>query len=310
MSFSALERIFPVLFKKCNRSELMCDACEFTKHTRTMYPSLGNRSLNYFDIIHSDVWGLSRVASASDFRWFVTFIDCCSRVTWLFLMRSKSEVSDCFQNLYKMLETQYGKKVKILRSDNGTEYTNKSMQEFLKGKGIIHQTTCVNTPEQNRVAERKNRHILEVTRCLLFSMNVPRYLWGEATKTAVYLINRMPLRLVEFHTPLEILIGKNVFKVSPKTFGCVCFVHNTTPGISKLDYRAHKCVFVGYSREKKGYRCYDPVKKRMYESMDVTFCESEPYFSFAGVPTGSSIILNDLLDIVHISYVNTTSGTS
>jgi hypothetical protein len=108
----------------------------------------------------------------------------------------------------------------------------KSMQEFLKGEGIIHHTTCVNTPEQNGVAERNNRHILEVTRCLLFSMNVPRYLWGEATKTAVYLINRMPLRAVEFHTPLEILTGKNAFKVSPKTFGCVCFVHNTTRGLA------------------------------------------------------------------------------
>jgi GAG-pre-integrase domain len=91
MSFSALERIFSVLFKKCSRDGLVCDACEFAKHTRTMYPSLGNRSLNYFDVIHSDVWGLSRVASSSGFRWFVTFIDCCSRVTWLFLMHSKSE---------------------------------------------------------------------------------------------------------------------------------------------------------------------------------------------------------------------------
>jgi transposase InsO family protein len=309
MSFSALERIFPVLFKKC-RSKLVCDTCEFAKHTRTMYPSLDNRSLNCFDIIHSDVWGPSRIASASEFRWFVTFIDCCSRVTWLFLMRSKSEVPNYFRNFHKMLETQYGKGVKILRSDNGTEYTNKSMQEFLKGEGIIHQTTCVNTPEQNGVAERKNRYILEVTRCLLFSMNVPRYLWGEATKIAVYLINRMPLRAVEFHTPLEILTGKNAFKVSPKNFGCVCFVHNTTPGISKLDYRAHKCVFVGHSREKKGYRCYDPVKKMMYESMDVIFRESEPYFSSAGVPAGSSTVLNDLLDIVPISYVNATSETS
>jgi GAG-pre-integrase domain len=81
MSFSALERIFPVLFKKCSRSKLVCDACEFAKHTRTIYPSHGNRSLNCFDIIHFDVWGPSRIASASGFRWFVTFIDCCSRVT-------------------------------------------------------------------------------------------------------------------------------------------------------------------------------------------------------------------------------------
>jgi hypothetical protein len=91
-------------------------------------------------------------------------------------------------------------------------------------------------------SQRENRHILEITRCLLFSMNVPRYLWGKTTKTVVYLINRMPLRAVEFHTPLEILTGKNAFKVPPKTFGCVCFVHNIAPGVSKLDARAHKCL--------------------------------------------------------------------
>jgi hypothetical protein len=120
MSFSVLERIFPDLFKKCSKSELVCDACEFTKHIRTTYPSLGSKSLNCFDIIHSDVWGPSHVASSSGFHWFVTFIDCCGRVTWLFLMHSKSDVSDYFRNFCKMVGTQYGKRVKILRSDNGT----------------------------------------------------------------------------------------------------------------------------------------------------------------------------------------------
>jgi GAG-pre-integrase domain len=120
MSFSDLERIFPDLFKKYSRSELVCDACEFAKHTRTTYPSLDSRSLKCFDIIYSDVWGPSRVASSSDFHWFVTFIDYYSRVTWLFLMRSKSEVLYYFQNFHKMVETQYEKNVKILRSDNDT----------------------------------------------------------------------------------------------------------------------------------------------------------------------------------------------
>jgi hypothetical protein len=100
-----IERIFSVLFNKCSRSELVCDTCEFAKYTITMYPSLDNRSLNCFDIIHSDVWR-PHIAWASGFRWFVTFIDCCSRVTWLFLIRSKSEVPDYFWNFHKMLETQ------------------------------------------------------------------------------------------------------------------------------------------------------------------------------------------------------------
>jgi transposase InsO family protein len=83
---------------------------------------------------------------------------------------------ECLKMFHKMVEIQFEKKVKVLRSDNGTEYTNKAMQDFLRDNGIVHQTTYMSTPEQNGVAERKNRHILEVTRCLLFVMNVPKYL--------------------------------------------------------------------------------------------------------------------------------------
>jgi hypothetical protein len=144
------------------------------------------------------------------------------------------------------------KKVKVLHSDNGTEYTNRAMQNFLRDSDIVHQTTCVSAPEQNDVAERKNKHILEVTRCLLFVMNVPKYLWGEAAQTATYLINRMLLMAVNFSTPIEILTGTISFKVPPKKFGCVCFVHNTSVSTSKLDAKSYKCVFVGYSSEKKG----------------------------------------------------------
>jgi transposase InsO family protein len=110
------------------------------------------------------------------------------------------------------------KKVKVLRSDNGTEYTNRAMQNFLRDNDIVHQTTCMSTPEHNGVAERKNGHILEVTRCLLFAVNVPKYLWGEAAQTATYVINRMPLRAVDFSTPIEMLTGTTSFKVPPKKF--------------------------------------------------------------------------------------------
>jgi transposase InsO family protein len=91
----------------------------------------------------------------------------------------------------KWLKHNLKKKMKVLRSDNSTEYTNRAMQDFLRDNDIVHQTICVSAPEQNGVTERKNKHILEVTRCLIFAMNVPKYLWGEAAQTATYLINRI-----------------------------------------------------------------------------------------------------------------------
>lgn len=104
-----------------------------------------------------------------------------------------------------MVETQFQEKIKMFRSDNGREYFNKILGEFLLEKGIIHQSSCSNTPQQNGIAERKNKHLLEVTRALLFTNNVPKYLWGDALLTATYLINRMPTKILNFKTPLNVL---------------------------------------------------------------------------------------------------------
>jgi Integrase core domain len=119
------------LYSKCSKVKLVCDACEFAKHTRTTYPSFSNRSSSCFDIVHSDVWGPSRIYSLSGLRWFVTFIDCHSRMIWLYLLRSKDELLECFKGFHKMVETQFEKKIKVLRSDNGIEYTNTAFYEIM-----------------------------------------------------------------------------------------------------------------------------------------------------------------------------------
>jgi GAG-pre-integrase domain len=118
--FTILEKLHPKLYSRCNKTKLVCDTCEFAEHTRTMYPNSGNKSSSYFDIIHSDVWGLSRVVSLSGARWFITFIDCHSRMTWLYLLKSKDGVLECFKAFHKIVETQFEKKVKVLCSDIGT----------------------------------------------------------------------------------------------------------------------------------------------------------------------------------------------
>ena len=142
---------------------------------------------------------------------------------------------------------------------------------FLKEKGIHHQSTCVNTPQQNGIAERKNKYLLEVAHAIMFSMNVPRYFWGEAVLTASYLINRMPIRILKYSTPLKCF--QKIFPLSRiysnlplKVFGCIVFVHLPNHNRSKLDQKvfvcivlaAEKCVFIGYASNQKGYKCYNP----------------------------------------------------
>jgi hypothetical protein len=174
---------------------------------------------------------------------------------------------------------------------------NNQFDEYLSSYGIVHQTTCPGTSEQNDLAERKNMHLLEIARCIMFAMNVPKFLWSEAVMPAAYLMNRMPSRVLDYKTPMECLTRNTTYVVPPKVFGCSCFVKDYRPSVGKLDARALKCIFVGYSGKKKGYKCWCPSERRMFVSMDVVFREHEPFY---GEPT-------DLTNVFPDSFANDIS---
>ncbi|RVW89009.1 Retrovirus-related Pol polyprotein from transposon TNT 1-94 [Vitis vinifera] len=136
------------------------------------------------------------------------------------------------------------------------EQPQMTIGEFLAQEGIVHLSSCVDTPQQNGIAERKNKHLLEVARSLMFSMNVPKLFWGQAVLTAAYLINRMPSRVLKFQTPCQTLLKsfpttRLISTVPPKIFGCSVFVHINQQHRSKLDPRSLKCIFLGYSSNQK-----------------------------------------------------------
>nr|XP_004513812.1 uncharacterized protein LOC101489272 [Cicer arietinum] len=176
---------------------------------------------------------------------------------------------------------------KVLRTDNGREYYHHSLKSHLLKHGIIHQTSCVNAPQQNGITERKNRHLMEVTRSLMLSTNVPNHFWDEAVLSASYLINRMPSKALKFKTPCQTLLSiyphiKILSSIPPKVFGCTAFVHDNQPNKGKLEPKSLKCIFLGYPPNKKGHRCYYPISKKFYHSMDVTFFKNQPYYPKVG----------------------------
>ena len=191
-----------------------------------------------------------------------------------------------------MVHTQFNRKIQILRSDNGGEYVNLNMQTFFQANGLIHQTSCSHTPQQNGVAERKNRILLEMTRALIIESHVPKSFWPEAVATAVYLSNRLPTKILDHKTPLQILETQNQIPpgltLPPRIFGCTVFVHVPKADRSKLDPCALKCVFVGYALHQKGYRCYNPSTRRIHVTMDCTFLESDFYYSVPPSAQGES----------------------
>ncbi|KAL6294169.1 hypothetical protein ACE6H2_002311 [Prunus campanulata] len=281
-SFGYMRHLFPDLFSSSCTTDFQCDTCILAKSHRASYPLSTNKSVTPFALIHSDVWGPSPISTTSGFRWFITFVDDCTRMTWLFMMKNKTDVFPIFQSFHKQIETQFSTKIQVLRSDNGGEYINHDFQTYFKMHGIIHETTCPQTPQQNGVAERKNRHLLETARALLIGAHVPRHHWDDAIVTSVYLINRMPSKVLDFRTPLQALAQHgplpSVQMLPPRIFGCVAFVHLHKNQRGKLDPCALRCVFVGYAAHQKGYRCYHPSSRRTYVTLDVTFMESEMFF--------------------------------
>ncbi|CAN1158567.1 Retrovirus-related Pol polyprotein from transposon TNT 1-94 [Linum perenne] len=284
-SFGYLERLLPRLFQNKNSRYLQCEICQLAKHTRNVYPGSRYKPTQPFAIIHSDIWGPTRVKNISGARWFVTFIDDHIRLTWTFLMKEKSETAGIFREFYSMVLTQFHTRVQVLKTDNAHDYFNSVLGPFLAQHGIMHCSSCVDTPQQNGIAERKNRHLLETARALLFTKNVPKYLWGEAVLTATYLINRLPSRVLNYQTPKDLLVlayphvQAYLSDLDPRVFGCLVFVHVQQHQRTKLDPRAQKCVFIGYASKQKGYKCYSPITRKTFTTMDVTFFENHSYYN-------------------------------
>jgi len=133
-----------------------CESCAHSKSHKLPFPSSTTTYAESFDLVHSDVWGPSPVLSRLGYKYFLLFIDHATRYTWVFFIRNKSDVPMMIRNFVTFVETQFCKTIKIFRSDSGGEYTQTSLLEFFRAKGILTQRTCPHTPEQNGVVERKN----------------------------------------------------------------------------------------------------------------------------------------------------------
>ena len=173
------------------------------KFAKSPFPSSDSRATGILDLIHSDVSGRMSHVSLSGYEYYVLFIDDHSRRTWIYFLKTKSEVFKRFQEFRALVETQTGRKIKSLRSDNGGEYTLGEFVDYCAEAGIRREFTVPYNPQQNRVAERKNRSIIGAAKAMLHDQGLPLFLWAEACNTAVYLQNRSPHRALGHMTPKE-----------------------------------------------------------------------------------------------------------
>ena len=175
----------------------VCDGCSLGKQTRVSYAKSSlNRAKQVLEVIHSDVCGPMQTPTFSGKRYFVTFIDDKSHFCKVYLLSNKSEVPAKFADFVAFAETQTGKRIKTIRSDNGGEYTSRDMAKFCSDRGIVQTFTPPYTPQLNGVAERMNRTLVECARCMIKHAGLSKEYWGEAVMTATFLRNRCPTRAV------------------------------------------------------------------------------------------------------------------
>lgn len=263
------------LKEKVDITKSNCAVCCEGKQTRLPFTHVSERSTEVLNIIHTDICGPMECNSIGGYKYFILFVDDFSRMTAIYFLKNKNEALKSFIEYKTLVENQTNKKIKIIRSDNGREFCNAEFNYYLKKTGIVHQTTCPYTPEQNGLSERMNRTLVEKARCMLFDAQLSKKFWAEATNTAVYLQNRTGLSVLQGKTPYELWHGVKPDISHLRVFGSTVMTHIAKEKRQKWDKKAQKGILVGYADASKGYRVYDPVKNMIITSRDVIVVEKE-----------------------------------
>ena len=280
-----------------------CESCPQGKQHRTKFTSSSRRAEEPLDLVHSDLCGKMNEKSLSGAEYFLSFIDDKTRYAWVYFLKSKDQVFEKFLVWKAMVEKSTGRKLKAIRTDNGGEFTSKEFEAHLAREGVRHELTIPKNPEQNGVAEHMNRTLVETARSMLVNANLPHRFWAEALSTATYLRNRSPTKAVWGMTPHEAWTGEKPRVDALRVFGCQAFVHIPKDERKKLDSKSRKCILLGYGTTTKGYRLYDPLKKKVFYSRDVIFNEQRCGF------VEPSQTQKESQPLVHLEYSDESSET-
>src|SRR3954471_3385560 len=260
---------------KIVKPEKSCEVCMKGKQPRFPFVSeVAPRAKHALGVVHSDVCGPFPEPSLGGNRYFVSFVDEFTRMTWVTLIKSKNEVFTEFQKFKVKAEKQSGQKIKILRTDGGGEYNSTEFQKFCDDNGIEHEVTAPYTPQHNGLAERRNRTLLDMTRSMLKEKKLPHNLWGEAVATAAYVLNKCPTKRLKEIDPLETWTKEKQSVSHLKVFGSVCYKHVPEVRRKKLDDRSKVMLLVGY-HSTGAYKLYCLETNKVEVSRDVIVKESE-----------------------------------
>ncbi|GJX61006.1 putative ribonuclease H-like domain-containing protein [Tanacetum coccineum] len=262
---------------KIFQNDHTCVACQKGKQHKASCKAKTVSSISQpLQLLHMDLFGPTSVRSLNHKTYCLVITDDFSRFSWVFFLRTKDETSGILKDFIRQIENQLNQKVKTIRCDNGTKFKNRDFIEFCGSKGIKREYSNARTPQQNKVAERKNRTLIEAARTMLADSFLPNTFWAEAVSTACYVLNRVLVTKPQNKTPYELITGKIPIISYIRPFGCHVTILNTIDHLGKFDGKLDKGFLVGYSLQSKAVRVYNLETKRVEENLHITFLENKP----------------------------------
>ncbi|KAK8923921.1 hypothetical protein KSP39_PZI019707 [Platanthera zijinensis] len=255
----------------------VCAGCQYRKTHRLPFDISQTSCRAPLECIHGDLMGPTVTPSLGGSRYMLALVDDYSRYTWVYFLKEKSETFIKFVEFKELVQGRLGLRLKKLRTDNGGEFTSSNFSNFCRKFGIQQELIYAHTPQQNGIAERKVRHLIEICKCWLHAKGIPMSFWAKGMVCAAYVINRMPLSPNNMKSPYELVFKEKPSVEHLRVFGSTCYVHVPDTLRTKLDVKARKLVFVGYDERKKGWKCMDPETRRFVVSRDVVFDELTSY---------------------------------
>ncbi|KAJ9556796.1 LOW QUALITY PROTEIN: hypothetical protein OSB04_011410 [Centaurea solstitialis] len=244
VNFNSIQRLSKLnCIPNCDiDSKYKCPICVEAKLTRTSFQSIDSKT-EPLDLIHTDVCDLKSIPTRGGNKYFITFIDDSKNIA------IKDEAIDKFMVYKTEVENQLNKKIKVVRSDRGGEYVS-PFAEICSQNGIRHEFTAPYSPQQNGIAERKNRTLKEMVNAMLISSGVDQNLWGEAVLSANYILSKIP-RKKKDESPYELWMSRKPSYKYLRVWGCLA---KPPPKVQKLGPKTVDCIFIGYAQNSSAHR--------------------------------------------------------
>ena len=266
-----------------------CAACQAGKqvggahHSKNVMTTSGP-----LELLHMDLFGPVAYLSIGGSKYGLVIVDDFSRFTWVFFLQDKSETQGTLKRFLRRAQNEFELKVKKIRSDNGSEFKNLQVEEFLEEEGIKHEFSAPYTPQQNGVVERKNRTLIDMARTMLGEFKTPECFWSEAVNTACHAINRVYLHRLLKKTSYELLTGNKPNVSYFRVFGSKCYILVKKGRNSKFAPKAVEGFLLGYDSNTKAYRVFNKSSGLVEVSSDVVFDETN------GSPREQVVDLDDV----------------